>query len=484
MKKPTIVEEALIQMGNLESVIAENAKGVLAATMREEIGQMVKESLLEADDDLDIELDDMGSDDDFEMDDISVDMDSDDDEFEMGASIGDSDDDDMEMDDFEMDDMEMDDFDDDAVVDLTMATDDEIITVFKAMGDEDGVIVSKDGDTIDLNDTDAGEHYKISLGESSRGQEGGEKDYSEFYRAFNAWKKSGGMARAEAELAGRSRDEDEFDERNDYDEDDELEMDIDDIEGEYSSDDEDEDLVFEIEMDDDEEIINISKSEAKEGFKPKGMGMGKPKFDYKINSAKGFKEDMKMGTKGVGMGKPKFEFKEEDDEDMDSNDGETTEASRTLGNGKSFGRNGLPKRRVAPQNLRMEEVQNELNVLRERNEEYRKALNIFKNKLNEVAIFNSNLAYATRLFTEQTTTKAEKINILRRFDTAESLKESKTLYKLIKEELSSQGATPTKVSLKEQMEKTPASGSAANLIESKTYENPQFMRIKDLMAKM
>ena len=52
-------------------------------------------------------------------------------------------------------------------------------------------------------------------------------------------------------------------------------------------------------------------------------------------------------------------------------------------------------------------------------------LTIFKEKLTEVAVFNSNLAYATRLFTEHSTTKQEKINILRRFDGVETLKESK-----------------------------------------------------------
>jgi hypothetical protein len=29
-----------------------------------------------------------------------------------------------------------------------------------------------------------------------------------------------------------------------------------------------------------------------------------------------------------------------------------------------------------------------------------------------------------------------------------------------------------------------STGSAVNLIESKTYENPQFLRMKDLMAKL
>ena len=62
---------------------------------------------------------------------------------------------------------------------------------------------------------------------------------------------------------------------------------------------------------------------------------------------------------------------------------------------------------------------------------------MFRTKLNEVAVFNSNLAYATRLFTEHSTTKQEKINILRRFDSVDNLKESKSLYQTIKNELGS-----------------------------------------------
>jgi hypothetical protein len=204
------------------------------------------------------------------------------------------------------------------------------------------------------------------------------------------------------------------------------------------------------------------KSETKEGMKsikPKGMGMGKPKFEYKEVK----KGDMKPVKKG----------------------GETSEASRTLGTGKYFGKKGLPKPKAAPRHLRVESIDSEVKLLRERNEEYRKALNLFRTQLNKVAVFNSNLAYATRLFTEHSTTKQEKLNILRRFDGIETLKESKTLYKTIKDELSSENAPKVmKESLQEKIEKTPASGSAINLIENKTYENPQFMRMKDLMTKM
>jgi hypothetical protein len=290
---------------------------------------------------------------------------------------------------------------------------------------------------------------------------------------------------------------------NDMKKDDELmfEIEMDDFEeigNEFSGDDEDEDFSFEFTEDEDEDA-KFQKMETTEGFKAKGVGMGKAKFSYNKPTG-GFKEKMKHANPTKGTGKPKFEFKEGDDmtgmkkpmmkkpmmkKPMMVKGGETTEASRTLGNGKRWGRNGLDKPRAAPQHLRVEGLETELVTLRERNEEYRKALNIFRSKLNEVAVFNSNLAYATRLFTEHSTTKNEKINILRRFDSVESLKESKSLYKTIKDELGNQGGTTVvKESFQHKIEKTPASGSAINLMESKTYENPQFMRMKDLMTKM
>ena len=41
------------------------------------------------------------------------------------------------------------------------------------------------------------------------------------------------------------------------------------------------------------------------------------------------------------------------------------------------------------------------------------------------------MAYTTKLFTDHSTTKKEKLNILSRFDEVNSLKESKSLYKQI-----------------------------------------------------
>ena len=56
-----VVQEALIRMKQVEDVIAENAKGILASTMKEEINQLVKESLSEQAEDeveLDVDMDD------------------------------------------------------------------------------------------------------------------------------------------------------------------------------------------------------------------------------------------------------------------------------------------------------------------------------------------------------------------------------------------------------------------------------------------
>ena len=167
---------------------------------------------------------------------------------------------------------------------------------------------------------------------------------------------------------------------------------------------------------------------------------------------------------------------------------ETKEASRTLGNGTAFRKGGLPKPRAhssANANIKESTSNGELQILREKNEEYRKALNVFRNKLNEVAVFNSNLAYATRLFTEHSTSKQEKINILRRFDSVETIKESKNLYQVLKNELTvGTKSQPMNESLENKIAKAPTTGSAVNLIESKTYENPQFLRMKDLMTKL
>jgi hypothetical protein len=485
-EKKNLVEDALLQMKNLEEAVAENAKGILAATMGQEISELVKESLKEQTDDeaeLDVDMDMEDEEGDEESADVEMGMDTDNDDVEMDMDM------DMTDDMSGMDDM------DDETIDLTNASDEEILKVFKAMGEDDGIIVKKDSNSINLKDENEDVEYDIHLGES----EDMDTSYEEEDEMWGPYKST-----------DEESDEDEMMEQSDKD----AMMDEEDDEDDMMIEDEDEEeVVYEIEMSDDEEdememedysegmmgeddseemmgeggsydYTKSMKAETKEGkmaMKPKGVGMGKAKFSYKSQKG-GFEEDMKQGNPKMGTGKAKFEYKE-------GKKSETKEAARTLGNGKKWGRNGLDKPRTSPRHIQIEsneakKLQLQVEVLREKNEEYRKALNIFRQKLNEVAVFNSNLAYATRLFTEHSTSKQEKINTLRRFDGVESIKESKNLYKTLKEEFSGKEGKVVTESIENKIDKSPQSGSAANLIESKTYENPQFLRMKDLMSKL
>ena len=539
-------------MRNVEEAIAENAKGILHSTMKEEINQLVKESLSEQDEvDLDADIEDDEDTDDVEMD---VDMDVDNDTEEMDMDV----DTDMDMD-----------SEDESPIDLTDASDEEILKVFKAMGEEDGIIVKKDGEDIHLTDNDADTEYLVKLGES----EEDEINMNETDEIMNQtetdesvqdvidaiFSKNGDTSEVDIddvesdddemmesdddevvyEIHLDDEDEDEMMESDDdemMESDDDEMMESDDEDEMMESDDEDEEL-DESDDDDDEESIDESYNhkravrEGKSTVKPKGVGIGSgPKFTYKNKAAGGFKEDKKEGPKSVGTGKAKFEYKKganmegkskvvkaetkesygskkdefkrkkvdgvekkagtKDGHYKDYEKTETKEAARTYGNGSKEGRGlrkGISNNRnyvYGKNGVKVESTEAEVSMLREKNEEYRKALNIFREKLNEVAIFNSNLAYATRLFTEHSTTKKEKINILRRFDGVETLKESKNLYKSIKDELSKGDTQSITESVETKLNKQVSTGSSVNLIESKTYENPQFLRIKDLMSKL
>jgi hypothetical protein len=539
-----VVEEAIFQIKNLEETLQENAKGILQSTMSEEIRQLVKESLKESDDEEIEEQDEPVIGGEAELDDESEVEDEDiDDEME--------DEDDMEFDDEMEDEDDMDDemddemeFDDEETIDMTDASDDEVLRVFKAMGDEDGIVVKKEGDKIHFTDGD--DEYMIQLGESEMEDElyemddemdleldeememeDGELDEFSWGGAAAGAIKGGFGLDEEMEMEDEEEEtiyEIEMDDEDEMGFEEEMMEEEEEVDFEEEMMEEDE-MDFEEEMMEEDDDMDSIMEAIKKAITPKGVGIGKgPKFNYDKKPNQNLpvtkqKEAFGKGTKAVGTGKAKFEYKEE--KNFGSNkheykrkkvDGvekkagddkghyktyekrETKEASRTLGNGSKDGSRGLRKAKTNNRNYQYNPFkvtesanQNEVNLLREKNEEYKKALDLFRTKLNEVATFNSNLAYATRLFTEHSTTKQEKINILRRFDNVESLKESKNLYRTIKNELSSTGSNGEQKlteSIERSVNKTVSTGSATNLIESKTYENPQFLRMKDLMGKL
>jgi hypothetical protein len=504
-KNENLVEKTLLQMKSIEEAISENAKGILASTMKEEISELVKESLFgtktkkslreQVEDDTEevvgVDADTDVADDSEETIDVDTEVNPEDggvDVTMMGAEVNTDNEDELPP------------------LDMTKAKAGEVLKVFKAMGDEDGIIVVKDDNKIHLTDNNTNNEYFIDLGDDSGlSMENPMEDMNESVIYELVFEEKEG----DTENSEMDESYDEMDESYD-----EMDESYDEMDESYD------------EMDE-----TIYELEVSESMKPVGIGFGKMKNGLSKSSVnnKGFDEDMENGIKSEKKGKgPKFkypkvkhgvtesemdeEYMEEDymeegwmDEEMiddmktesdymegdymegdymedDDMTGETTEASRTM----TYRRRAERDRVAAPSQVRNESVKKELNLLREKNEEYKKALDFFRNKLNEVAVFNSNLAYSTRLFTEHSTTKQEKINILRRFDNVETIKESKSLYKSIKSELEGVNNSNEVVteSVQRKLISTPSNGSASNLIESKTYENPQFLRMKDLMGKI
>jgi hypothetical protein len=390
MTEKSILEQALLQVQTLEEAVKQNAKGILASTMKQELNDLLKESEEEeeetapaiGDDSAEpneegtndmseqpVADDEEGEDDsenvdDLDNDDPSKDIDSMDSEDEM------SDDEEEDFDAPSFDDVDTDDED---VMDMTGASDDEVLKVFKAMKPEDGIVVKKDGNDLNLDLGD--DEYIIKLdGEES-----------------------------------------------------ELPMDE-----EFGDDSEEtpelgEETIYEIELDEEEE--------------------------------------------------EETEVSEEESEE-DGKEVEATEAARTYGNDVRTPANQGKKYKAG-----RHEMNEEVETLKKQNSEYKKALVLFKEKLNEVAVFNANLAYATRLFTEHSTTKQEKLNILKRFDSISTMNEAKNLFNTIKSELGTK-MTVTE-SVVEKISNTPSSSSSQEVLsEAKAYENPQFKRMKDLMGKI
>jgi hypothetical protein len=115
--------------------------------------------------------------------------------------------------------------------------------------------------------------------------------------------------------------------------------------------------------------------------------------------------------------------------------------------------------------------------------DYKSAIKNLKGQLQEVALFTSNLTYAVKLMTENSTTKDEKLDILKRFDSAKTLSESREVYNSLETLFTSSKNTVEKT-IEERVLETPKASGAANLNESTAYKNPQLERMLDIIGKI
>ncbi len=482
MNKKSVLEQALLEAQQLEEAVKSNAKEILASTMKQEIEELVKESLNEQDEFVEDEIEDIevpAVEDEDQEEEVSVDL-PDDEEAMVTIDV----DTDVEP------------------LDLTAASDTEVLKVFKAMGADDGVVITQDDNVIDIEDQEAGTEYKIELAENKL------KSYPFINEEVDDLNNEDmtdeatdvGIA-AEIDLDEETLYEIELD--YDVDElgaDGELgenlrsreryskNMDADKRHLKYLEDDIRDDKEF------DEHQSLPSRRHERQGM-DKYLGNKPDNLNPLSNAKQGYddREDESLGMIHKG------EFTE-DDLCEGCGGQEIPEASKTYGFGSKKGRglrkaftpnrNEVYKESKTSQSNILKEVtqvakklQVENRNFKEKNKEYRKALTVFRDKLNEVAVFNANLAYSTKLFTEHTTTKQEKINILRRFDNVTTITESKSLFRQILTDLSTKTKSLNE-SVRKNITRTPSGGSSINLIETKTYENPQITRMKEIMSKL
>jgi hypothetical protein len=377
MSEKSILEQALLQVNTLEEAVKQNAKGILSSVMKKELNELLKESEEEEETveavDPEEEEEDMSEqpesdedevEDEDEMSSINDEPSKDIDGEDESPEMGDEEEPEMEDEFPSMDGMDVP-ADDDDMLDMTGASDEEVLKVFKAMSDEDGIVVKKDGSNIELSD--GSDEYIIKLDES----------------------------------------EDAYDET------------------------------------DDEEVSE----------------------EYE-------EEEMAEGDETV------YEIDLGDDDEEEAHEEEMGESART----KAFGQKGGLNKKIFKAG-RKDEINEQVETLKKQNQEYKKALVLFKEKLNEVAVFNANLAHATRLFTEHSTTKSEKLEILKRFDAVSTINESKNLFTSIRTELDTK--KPVNESIAGKISSSPSTSSSQEMLsESKAYESPQFRRMRDLMSKL
>jgi hypothetical protein len=445
-KKKSIIEEALLEAKTLEDALKANTKEILSAHMSKEIESIVESSLKEQEEDEEtITVDDIeteGSADD--MEDVEFNLDNEDDgSEESDMEVMDLPDDGEEVADIELDldtDLDLDAGEEeeeieldlepmgmevgmDDVLDMTNGfSDDEVVSVFKKLGPDDEVEVVKDADGIHLTDNETGAEYYIK--ESLEEMESLEE-------------------KEMCEGCGMDEDDDELGE-----------------------------TIYEVELDDESDLAEMWGSKSHE-FKREG--------GHKLGNVSGHYKDYESP------------FNMEEDDSLDEDELEEDHMRRHAKDGKQKyhgarrrdesknTRKSVVRRKPKTNTIKESKIIKEVDELRSKNNEYKKALNVFKDKLNEVALFNTNLAYVNRLFTEHSTTKKEKMKILKRFDNAETVKESKSIYKTIKTELDSK--TPISESVENKVNKTVKS-SKSDLNESTAYVDPQISAIKDLMKRI
>lgn len=430
---------------------------------------------------------------------------------------------------------------DDNTYDLTGENDyNNVVKVYKLLNDDDQVVVKKEGNTIQLQDSQAGTEYVIDLGDDGEEPEaaaepmgGEEAQANELNERFD--------------IAGLPDDDDEdlddmdrnmipngsqpWDDDDDFDHDfdgfgdddymddglSDTEFDSDSLEGEEMNNfafenkkmrkpmKESKEVLFEVDLgytdnyQDKDPIKGLSNNEPSKSGKSwhKGVPTGTQKPWAGSSKDKGDP----FGEKTIEEGEdccPKCgkcgaectcgkEVEEQKNvggfvqqnsvtaSNIPNSNGRKARSQRSASQGVEVTGSADPRYKGATNESK------ELKAIKAENRELKKAVLELRKNLNEAYITNVNLGKITKLFLENTTSKAEKVDIVNRFaNEAKTVEQSTALYESINRELKKTG-TATPMSLNETSQ---TAKGTKELNENAGYKSPEVLKTIDFMNRV
>lgn len=414
------------EMEQLAAAITEGTKTTLQGLLNEAVCDYLREEILSDDDEQD-DTEDTESSDVPEFGETSDDADNAEDAPEEADDAEEADEDDASADDAEDEGDEWADFDDYKVgddegseeYDFTSETDtDTLVKVFKLMKNDDQVSVVKTGDKVSIKDNEADTEYVIELGDDSE-------------------------------------DEDNFD-----------------LEGEMTM----ESLGYTDNYQDKDPIEGLSM----DGGAPKNTKdwhKGVPTGTKKPWAGKGSSEP--FGKKAEKV----FEITLNDEVELDETHtrGAVKDRSTTIANAREE-QPARNKRTAAggqvsttSENPMNESLQKKIDAALLENKQLKETVAKVSKIMKEAVQVNVNLGHIVRLMVENTTTKAEKEDIVKRYASVKSNDEAKALYESISSELNKTHSTVI-------TEQATTVESSKQINESKIYDEPNSVR--DMMKRM
>ena len=404
MKKNNTTEKSVLNAEKISKALKEGTEKTLQNIIKEAIDNIILESEEDVEEPIvdDEEEKDVVADDSFEVEDVESDDETKDtdDDAEEATEEAPAEDETDEWSDFEEFKTDEDDYD---FTGEGVGAGEKLLKIFDMIEDGDKVIVTKDGNELEVSNETTGESEVVEL------------DSEE----------------ATDDVDAEEETEIEIDVEGDSEEEPEIEIDV-------NSEEEPE---FEIDIDDEDELSESTNLGYTDNYQsktamttPPNKEVANPKDTYSMDDVP--EGDGKRWA-GKGDAKP---FGKTVCEEVDSELEEATNVGGAV-QLRSTSKNHVPSGRKAyvPKGTKHASFGSEYNEvvenIKKENAELKEGIKSLKKSIKEAAVLNVNLGRIVNLLVNETTTRDEKKSILNRFSKVTTINEGATLYETIKSEL-------------------------------------------------